>query len=650
MKLLIVILLSIILAAGLLPQTPVRAEVTYPPHQDPTTAESIFDAYSFLTYYANIFMLISLREYENATKLITQLKLLHIPEDLRYIIQRYNNLTLELNQILANLEKMLEEVSTLLSQYRLEEALQVMSKAGMQIGKAQILLKDLEEATETLSERLGIFSAPAESRIREAYNKLQDIFQRLKALVDQYLKLLLNLRNATFEMQKEIEEEELKPTQLTLNLNKTKAFVGESIDASGILTSNGERLQNRTIIILLDEKLAATATTSVDGSYKATVKIPYIYVHIMTVKALYTPTGDDRGVYLASLSPQIQIQIMFYETNLEIAAPDTAHPGLSITVMGNATSKDGTIGERQAKILLDDNLLKEVKTDFQGLFEARITLNPQTTTGRHTLTVTIEPKEVYAGASKEKALNVEKIKSAISIHAPSFLILPAKTYIEGNVSSKLGPIQKAKVTLKLGESEAVAITSQNGEFNATIEVPLNLNYVGFQQLTATVEPSEPWHASAQTQLTILVINPTNIGLTSAAFISVGAVIYTKMVKAKPRKKKAEISEVALPLEQAKATPPLKPELKFEGVKGKVLEAYAKAMKVVEEKTGIYIMPYMTIREYMWETKPKLNGVAAAFADLTFLAERALYSPYTPDAEEIARAENLASNIEMALSS
>ena len=646
MKRLTIVLLVTIFATMLLPHTSVIAQLIYPPHEDPATAESAIDASSFLTHYTDILTLISLKEYENARRLIEQLKFVYIPEDLRYIAQRYNNLTLELTGVLDNLEKLLNEASTLLHQYRLEEASQTLSKAGILFRKAEILLNDLEEAAETLSGRLGVFVAPAESREREAYNRLQGIFQRLKKLVQDYLKLLMKIKDQASEIQRE----ELKPTMVTLNLNATKVFVGGFVKASGILASNGESLPNRTITLLLNGNPFATAITSLDGSYHTIMEIPYRYVHTMTVEALYTPIGNDRGVYLASLSSPASIEVMFYETMLEVTAPDEAHPGLPIMVNGEVTSEgEISLGERKVKVLLDGGLLAEVETGPRGLFEIKITLSPQTSVGKRTLTIIVEPKGVYAGASQDRALNIMKITSEINIHAPLFILLPARMNIEGNARSSFGPLGQATVTLQLREASAIVKTSKDGGFNATIDMPLNLVLAGFQELKVMVEPAEPWHASAQAEASIFVINPANIGLTSAAFISFGAMLYTRLMRAKPRRGQAEIPEIPPPLEEPIATaPPLKPEIKFEGAKGGVLGAYVKAMKIVERAADTSMRPHITLREFLQMTTPKLNGALEPFTKLTILAERTLYSPYMPAMDEVTKTEELALSIEKVL--
>jgi hypothetical protein len=644
MRRLAVIFLITILLAATIPSILVVAEPVYTPHEDPATAESAMDAYSFFTYYSDIFTLISSKMYANATLLAEQLKFVYISEDLTYIIQRYNNLTLELTQTLDNLESLLSRASALLSQYRLDEASQTLNEAGIIVGRAEILMKDLTDATQTLSSSFGVFAAPAGSKVKQAYDTLQGLLQKLNQLVSDYLERLMSIKNE----KSTIESESLNSTEVTLSLNTTEAFVGEPIEATGTLTTNGTDFPNRTITILFDNSPTATTTTGIDGSYNTTTAIPYQYVHNMTATALYAPSATDVGVYLACISSPVYVETMFNETRLEITTPSEAYPGLPITVRANVTSEDTTpLSQRGVSVFLDNNLLANVETDPQGYVNVETTLSPQTPTGSHTVTVAVDPQNVYAGASQTKALSVVKNPSEITVQVPSFLILPTKVDIKGNASSTFGPLQDATITLTLADNVTTAKTSKNGEFSATIDLPSNLMLsVGFQGLKITVEPAEPWNAPTQREMNIFVVNPANIALASVAFVCVGTVMYTTKSKSAKRKERETLRVVSLPSRIGLPKITLfQTQIKLEGTKGRIVAAYVKALQTVQRATSISLAPQMTLREFLQATKPKLNGAADSFADLTFMAERTLYSLYMPTENDAEKADDLTLNIQ-----
>ena len=53
---------------------------------------------------------------------------------------------------------------------------------------------------------------------------------------------------------------------------------------------------------------------------------------------------------------------------------------------------------------------------------------------------------------------------------------------------------------------------------------------------------------------------------------------------------------------------------------------------------------MTLREFLYETKPRLGELADSFMELTLLAERVIYSPLSPKERDVLKAEASAKRI------
>lgn len=642
-----VILIFAIFSSSLLPCASVMAAPAYSPHEDPAALDSTLDAYSFLTNYVDILGLVASGDYVNASSLLEKLQFISLPEDLQYIVSRYSNITYELIDVLSTLDGQLDEASELLDQYRLDEAAKVLENAGILVAKAKILLDDLQEATTTLSSRIGVFAASAESKVKEAYSQLQTMLQRLKELIDRYHALLSSLNDSVENIQKE----ELEPTVISLDLNATRVFVGESVLAFGKLTSNGQILSNRTVALLLDEKQIATTITGSDGTYSILLKVPFRYVHTMVVKVLYTPSGTDRGVYLASLSAPVSLEILFFETSLEVVAPAKAHPGLTLTVSGRVISQNKGADQRTVKLFLNDNLFAQTITDSNGLFKFQSSLSAQATVGAYRLTVSVDSKEVYAGAAHVRALNISKMASNVDVEVPPFVVLPAGVYIEGKVYSTSGPLGQATVTVNMSDFSTVVRTSDDGQFNATLNIPLSAVFVGSQDVLVEVDPVEPWQAFAKVKTNVFVVNSINFGLAVSAFVSFSFMFYVKGRKPKAQEEKKTKTATAVTLPDSNITlieEPFKPEFKLEGTKGGILKAYLKALRAVELASGASLEPQMTLREFLHMIQPKLNDALAAFAELTALSEKALYSHQIPDITDISRAESLAVTVVEAL--
>ncbi len=163
-------------------------------------------------------------------------------------------------------------------------------------------------------------------------------------------------------------------------------------------------MQNRVVALLLDGTKVADVNTDSNGQYNTIFNVPYHYVNTMTVQALYAPTSSlDKETYLAGLSTKISINILFNQTHLNITTPNVAYPGLSYTVNGAVTSQDGSpLNQRVVRLLFDEEIVGQVKTDELGLFSIESILNSQTEMGVHSLTANIDPERPYCRSKPKR--------------------------------------------------------------------------------------------------------------------------------------------------------------------------------------------------------------------------------------------------------
>jgi hypothetical protein len=644
-KLATVVFVCFLLVSLLVPFLVVYGQPAFLPHEDPAAAESSLDAFSFLSQYVEVLGLISSEQYDNASALAEQLSMISVPADLTYIVNRFSNLTQELIGVLGDLRGSLDNASALLDQYRLVEAGLALNASGVLVTKAQILLGDLHDATGVLSQSLGVFAAPAESKIRQAYSELDGLLQRLDDLVNEYHALMQSISKQAAD----IEIQHLSPTSLTLVLNSTSGFVGDFLAASGELTSGGLRLGGRSVVLMVDGKPVATATTGADGGYSSKVQVPYRYVHSMVLQVLYAPVGDDKGVYLAS-SSSVSVEVQFFETFLNVSCPGEGYPGLPLGVSGKVfSSSDVSLGGRDVRVSFDGGFVGDVKTDAAGEFQVQFVLSSSIGVGVKKVGFVVNSNGVYSSISRQVTVSVVKLASSIEVEVPSFVLLPAEIQVKGTASSALGPLRDAGVTLTLASVSVETKSLEDGSFSATLSVPLSAVFAGGQDLNVTVVPSEPWQAAVQTEASVFVISSANVGFASAAFVSIGVVFYVRFVKPKSRRAKEEIVVVPeaepFAVEESPVSVSLKPKLRFKGPKGSVLRAYSEGLRAVESVSGSSLKASMTLREYLQEAKLLSAEILGAFAELTFLAERALYSPHIPDRKEVKETEILAAKIQ-----
>jgi hypothetical protein len=649
------ITLSIIAMLGIItPSLPTLAQPVRIPHENPATATGSLDKVMLLLSYSRIINLAASRQYQDAQDFLNELRHADIPDELKYIFDRYSYLCQQLFTTLDGLESLLDETSTLLAHGHIHEAKQRLDAAEVDIQDALLLQEDIKVATDTLSDVLGVFTTPAKSQLGQAHTRLEESLERLSELIDR----LDNLRQGQTE--RYIQMTGLIPTELSLNIAPAYVFVGDSITASGRLEGDGKPLSKKKLTLTLDNK-PITTSTEIDGSYTINITIPYKYVAAMTLTALYEPSGDDTDIYLASQSPPVTINTMFYKTRLEISAPETAHPGLPFTISGRVSSTDGNI-DRTIRVFLDDTQLAE--ETVSGQFNLEVTPSEQTPNDNHNLTISVPPQGRYSGASETRRISVSSLPMYVNAQTSTLVLLPKAVRVSGRVYHELGPVSDARVSLNLKNSTSTTITSRDGSFNSIIRLPIwsesaplasnpfyfskpntgptfDLSPIHPQQITITVEPLQPWHTSLTVKRQFVTINPLIMGLILVFLVTLGLLIYKKSQTRLPAEKGVPQAEVR---ELPTITPPPQPKPKFTGIKGRIIAAYRGGLEAVEKVSGIGMAPNITLREFLKMATLLLPTVIRPFAELTTITEITLYAGRRPREDTATRAEQLATTI------
>ena len=147
MKRFAIALSIIILLAILSPGFSMLAQPTHIPHQNPATAKDSPELASLLLFYGSVFDLAAISQYRGAQSMLDELEYANIPDELRYLIDRYNSLSRQLFATMDNQESLLDEAPTLLAEYQVSEAKQKLDEAEATILNIQLLLEDIEAAT-----------------------------------------------------------------------------------------------------------------------------------------------------------------------------------------------------------------------------------------------------------------------------------------------------------------------------------------------------------------------------------------------------------------------------------------------------------------------------------------------------------------------
>jgi len=541
MKALSITLCTILILVGLFPAYfPIAAQPHRIPHQNPATARESPELSSLLLFYGNVFDRAAARDYRDAQSILKDVEYANIPAALRDIIDSYNAISSRLLTTMNNLEYLLNETSNLFANNQLSEARQKLDDAEATTRNAQFLMEDIEAATNTLGDKLNVFAALPDSRIRQSYDRLKDKLHRLTQLIDE--------------------------------LNQ------------------------------LREKLAADPQTAVAASF-------------------YRPTF------------------------LEISAPESALPGLPITVTGRVSSSD-ELGDRTVRVLFDNTLLTTKVVQQQ--FSLQITIPPEIATGEHSLTLVAVAEEHYAGTSRTLPVHISRIPVRTETQVSPTTIIPESIEVSGKVYRDLEPLEDVWVRVTFKDSSAVLKTAADGSFSTSLRTHLDLSLAGPQELTIVIRPAEPWYTPLEVKRWTLAVNPLSLALIALVSVLLGLLVFRRTRDSGRRPGQGVFPSKAGPPEPLISAITPRRKYEFDSIRDRIVSAYLTVLRTVERVTGVSMAPQDTVREFLDMIITRLPVTIKPLVELTTVVENALYSARELDENIASRAELLADTIQQEL--
>ena len=544
-KRLLVVAGVLLLVAADLPGT-VEAQ-TPPPHRNPKAETAAFNSISLLGYFG---MVVGFPA--NAQDLPEQLQHANVPEDLRFIIDRYGELLGSLRNELDSTESSFRQASTSLNRGDHRAAKQQLEAAGSSLKQVKRLLEDLHVSTETVARQLGVFAVPAVDPLRKAYEQLQALLKRQDKLLARYAATL-------------------------------------------------EQLE------------AATAAVETSAS-KTTPEPPSIY-----------------------------------QTELSFEIPSSAYPGQVTNIAGQVTAVDGPDPVIVfLRVLLDQDLIASFSAP--AAFEQNIKIPATALLGQHVLTVELLPKGRYAGTSASEDLEIIQASSHLIVRSPLVTFLPQSIPASGEVTSNLGPLRNAKVTLRLAGAQTQLQTDDEGQFSGSVELSLSNLFLGPRTLYVNVDPAEPMYGVPTQKVTLFIINITNLAILSMVALCIPSALTIAWRKRHNNQALIASDSPAVPIYSPPRVLVIPEPLPAESwtymdtgsPRGRVVFAYHSAAQFLESRLAIAFLPSFTLRDFLMAIGSRAS---TAFIDLTELAERALYATQRMDEAGARRAEDLAQAVQ-----
>ncbi|MDP3061641.1 MAG: hypothetical protein Q8O40_00295 [Chloroflexota bacterium] len=298
----------------------------------------------------------------------------------------------------------------------------------------------------------------------------------------------------------------------------------------------------------------------------------------------------------------------------------------------------------QLRLLLDDTVLSEYVGSVPSSLD--VTLPPDLFEGQHALTLEYPPQGLHAGATTTRTIQTTRILPDLSLHAPRWTFFPRTYTVSGAVSSSLGPLANAKIELAFGSDTRTTSSDARGSFSAQFNLPLSRLFLGPRSIRASVTPQEPWYNQVQKEASVFIVNVTNTGLTLllVAYLVIVLGIAWRRQKWATSAVQEPLAPVAPEPRQVLRQAPRAATVFFAEPgkpRARIVSSYHRAAQLIVERRRVSTRPSFTLRDLL---RAIGVGIGSAFAQLTSLAERALYRIEEPEDAEAQQAETLSERV------
>ncbi|MFC2007084.1 DUF4129 domain-containing protein [Chloroflexota bacterium] len=467
-----------------------------------------------------------------------------------------------------------------------------------------------------------------------------DIPEEFQYIKDHYISLSKQLSNS------------FNDVELHLDEASASFFQNEAVIAQEKLDIAGAELENIRYM-LVDIETATTMTSQISQAHSQLVK------SLDRLDLLTDELAELRERVIED--PQTIISTSYYHpARLEVSAPETGYPGVPFTINGHL-GQSGDVIDRMIKIYLDDIHLTEITVS--NSFSLKVTPPEHISSGKHSLLVVAAPQEGYSDASKILPFEISRLPIQANIKLPKLVIMPQQVRVSGEIYYESSPVP-ARVNLSFKDWSVLGKTSTEGilavslkpppltvtaisaanpfyTVTTTKNAPFDLSLVSFDEMRIIIIPSEPWYAPLMVTEQIFVINPVTTGLMLLILITTATILSRRgIIKLQEVNASSPVTMPGLPF--ATTTP--KTTVNYTGAKATILSCYQNVLESVEETTGLPMARHTTLREFLENVSSLPLTARNSFAELTAIAEMALYSAHIPDEKPASRAEQLAASV------
>ena len=618
------------------------------PQENPDIAAVIFNGVSLFQLYSGTLESVLAKNQQDIVADIQVSPFANVPPAIEDSFYNFLSASGVLCNLILGLDGSVSDSKLLLQESEFADATPLNSEAFTNLAIAGKNLDSIKQAASIAGNQFNVSGASPDSSISVAYTAVLNDIQRLSDLLELYRSILR-------EQQTEILNKSLIPSSdITININQSEAYVGDYVDVDGTLSTNGQPLANRPIEILIDGSRYLTVTTDSAGHYLGSLQVPYRYVSIIQIQSLYFPQAGDIGNYDLALSPSVNLKVLFYTALLTLQTGPNAYPGRETSITGQFHYGSNPVaGIRHIEVSLDDTMIAE--SEVSAVFTWKISLPADTAVGDHLITISVMADGRYGPVIANVNLTVAKsIPVVITVNTPFVVFIPGSFNVRGKLTSAIGPVPQADITIVFEGRNVNAVSGNDGSFTAVIGSKMGFGLFGSESLNITASPLAPWPTTVDTSHNVFAVYLVSCGIFFLVLVFLGIILPRRFKFRIELGAKGRLPQVTF------TTPAVVTVAKNSGVTddvsgdviggegntpaGRLFYWYRIVIHLVQRISGLHLKPGQTLREYINDTGKATGAAGTVFLEFTRVVEKVLYSQHAVTEDDIKNGEQLARKV------
>lgn len=555
----------------------------YPRHVNPLEVPIRVSPAEILRFYRQVSLSFAKLDFNNASYLLEYSRRIHVPENLRSALDRIDSLY-------SDLMNRINETKTALSSAKKAFYEDDLESAELLCALAKGRLTEAEATYHLLTESLRSFTAFA--GLPQTYT------EEIAAEAAMALEALEKDLSATMELVESAKEEALVGTDLSLYVSETKVECFGKLSFWGALSdSQGKPLPNRVIYVTAGNS-SYTLRTDQAGVFRGDLQIREYAGRSIKLQARFVPTDLDRGLYRASKSGSVELQLQCLVPELRVwVKPPTTYPGS--TVVLEVTSTIPGIGLEVYDPFTKEKTNIVVPQSLRYLMELRVPATAEP--GRYPVEVKSLPRAGLAPTQTLAQVVVLRKTPEVKVSYSAFALsgLSARVCVTTNTRSTVVLTYRyANVSKEVIDSDC-------------LDVPVPAYYLESNlRLTLAVIPGDPSYERLAIPIEVKAYSIPLLALIPASI----ALLLRGAHRPRRYERKTHITEE--PSKRSRAD---------EGEGG--AEVVYRVLELVAEVSGATIRSWQTFREFLQEVAEKLPRDVLGVVRRIFEAiELLLYGP------------------------